>query len=169
MINGAFELLVCTAIMTAARKAEVEFSKEETATMEFLNARTAPEGIRLETTPEPGDVQFCFNHAVPHSRTAHQEWPEPECRRHLLRLWLSDLSGRSLAPEFAHRYEQGVEHGCSAGPGAQVRGGYVMRAVGRWTRSRSPSTVPLPRRSGRTAVVGLLMLASIVSVPAHAQ
>ena len=36
-----------------------------------------------------GDIQFLNNGLVVHTRTAFEDWPEPERRRHLLRLWLS--------------------------------------------------------------------------------
>jgi hypothetical protein len=36
----------------------------------------------------PGDLQFLNNHVILHSRTAYEDDPEPERRRHLLRLWL---------------------------------------------------------------------------------
>jgi hypothetical protein len=29
------------------------------------------------------------NHVVLHARTAYEDWPEPERKRHLLRLWLT--------------------------------------------------------------------------------
>ena len=37
---------------------------------------------------EPGDIQLLNNGLVLHNRTAFEDWPEPERRRHLLRLWL---------------------------------------------------------------------------------
>lgn len=38
---------------------------------------------------EPGDISFVMNHVIQHARTAYEDWPEPERRRHLLRLWLA--------------------------------------------------------------------------------
>lgn len=102
---------VYTAIVTAARKAGLAFTDEETAAMEFLNATAAREDIRLDMVLEPGDMQFCNNHVVLHSRTAYEEWPEPDRKRHMLRLWLNNPDGRKLAPEFADRYGQGVGMG----------------------------------------------------------
>jgi hypothetical protein len=45
--------------------------------------------LRLDMHFEPGDVQLISNHFILHARTAYEDWPEPERRRHLLRLWLS--------------------------------------------------------------------------------
>jgi hypothetical protein len=39
----------------------------------------------------PGDLQILNNHVILHSRTAYEDYAEPERRRHLLRLWL-DMS-----------------------------------------------------------------------------
>lgn len=52
----------------------------------------------------PGDMQFVYNHAMLHDRTGFTDWPEPERRRHLLRLWLSLPGDRPLPPVFAQRY-----------------------------------------------------------------
>ncbi len=35
----------------------------------------------------PGDIQFLNNGLILHTRTAFEDWPEPERRRHLLRMW----------------------------------------------------------------------------------
>ncbi len=51
-----------------------------------------------------GDVQLVHNHNLLHDRTGFEDWPEPERRRHLLRLWLSAPAGRALPPVFAQRY-----------------------------------------------------------------
>jgi hypothetical protein len=52
----------------------------------------------------PGDVQFVHNHSLLHDRTAFEDWPEPERKRHLLRLWLAPPEARQLPPIFAQRY-----------------------------------------------------------------
>jgi alpha-ketoglutarate-dependent taurine dioxygenase len=36
----------------------------------------------------PGDLQLLNNHVILHSRTAYEDHPEPDLRRHLIRLWL---------------------------------------------------------------------------------
>jgi hypothetical protein len=53
---------------------------------------------------EPGDVQLVHNHTVLHDRTGFVDWPEPERRRHLLRLWLAASDARPLPAVFAQRY-----------------------------------------------------------------
>jgi hypothetical protein len=52
----------------------------------------------------PGDVQLVHNHTLLHDRTRFIDWPEPERRRHLLRLWLAPAEARPLPAVFAQRY-----------------------------------------------------------------
>ncbi len=53
---------------------------------------------------QPGDIQLLHNHQILHARTDFEDWPEPERRRHLLRLWLAPDCGRPLPPVFEPRY-----------------------------------------------------------------
>ena len=46
---------------------------------------------------EGGDIQFVSNHAVIHARRGYEDDPDPQRRRHLLRLWLSLPTPRTLA------------------------------------------------------------------------
>ena len=45
---------------------------------------------------KPGDMQLVHNHTMLHDRTGFEDWPEPERRRHLLRLWLRRRKARPL-------------------------------------------------------------------------
>lgn len=42
----------------------------------------------------PGQIQYVNNHAMGHRRTGFEDWPEPERKRHLVRLWLRDTGRR---------------------------------------------------------------------------
>ncbi|MEM7439635.1 MAG: TauD/TfdA family dioxygenase [Pseudomonadota bacterium] len=53
---------------------------------------------------EPGDMQFVYNHSQLHDRTGFTDWPDPEKRRHLMRLWLSLKGDRELPEVFKQRY-----------------------------------------------------------------
>jgi len=46
-------------------------------------------GMYLDMDLAPGDIQLLSNHSVLHARTGFVDAPDPEQRRHLLRLWLS--------------------------------------------------------------------------------
>jgi hypothetical protein len=61
------------------------------------------EELHLSMTFEPGDVQILNNHVTTHSRTAFEDWPEPERRRKLWRLWLRNEALRPRAAGFAER------------------------------------------------------------------
>lgn len=52
----------------------------------------------------PGDMQFVHNHSLLHDRTGFTDWPDPEDRRHLLRLWLAVPGDRPLPDCFAQRF-----------------------------------------------------------------
>jgi hypothetical protein len=58
----------------------------------------------LDIEFKPGDIQLLHNHVILHDRTDYEDWPEPERKRHLLRLWLCPPNGRPLPPVFADRY-----------------------------------------------------------------
>ena len=53
------------------------------------------EGLSVDFDLEPGQIQFVDNHALGHSRTAFIDDPDPDRRRHLLRLWLRDHGRRA--------------------------------------------------------------------------
>src|SRR6185503_14400084 len=52
--------------------------------------------FHLDMDLQPGDVQLISNHTILHARTAFEDWPELERRRHLLRLWISIPEARAL-------------------------------------------------------------------------
>jgi alpha-ketoglutarate-dependent taurine dioxygenase len=55
------------------------------------------DGLSVDFDLEPGQMQFVDNRALGHSRTAFVDYPEPDRRRHLVRLWLRD-GGRRAYP-----------------------------------------------------------------------
>jgi len=74
----------------------------------------------LDIEFKPGDIQLLHNHVILHDRTDYEDWPEPERKRHLLRLWLCPPNGRPLPAVFADRYG-GTEIG--------NRGGIVLPGI----------------------------------------
>ena len=86
--------------------------------------------VHLQMAFEPGDIQLVHNHQILHDRTAFEDWPEPDRRRHLLRLWLCPPDGRPLPECFADRYG-GVTVGERGGivvPGARLHVSLVVDA-----------------------------------------
>jgi hypothetical protein len=69
---------------------------------------------------EPGDMQFVHNHTILHDRTAFEDFPEPERKRHLLRLWVAPPNARPLPEVYAERFG-------SVTPGD--RGGIAIRGA----------------------------------------
>ncbi len=60
--------------------------------------------LKIDVAFKPGDMQFLHNHQILHDRTAFEDGPEPERKRHLLRLWLCPPDGRPLPDYYAPRY-----------------------------------------------------------------
>jgi alpha-ketoglutarate-dependent taurine dioxygenase len=53
------------------------------------------DGLSVDFDLAPGQIQFVDNRALGHSRTAFVDHPEPNGRRHLVRLWLRDHGRRA--------------------------------------------------------------------------
>jgi len=51
--------------------------------------------LAIDFDLEPGQIQFVHNRALGHSRTAFVDHPEPERKRHLVRLWMRDHGRRA--------------------------------------------------------------------------
>ena len=60
--------------------------------------------LNLSMRLRPGDMQFVYNHSLLHDRMGFRDWPDPDKRRHMLRLWLSISGDRPLPPCFRQRY-----------------------------------------------------------------
>jgi alpha-ketoglutarate-dependent taurine dioxygenase len=61
----------------------------EAALDELDRVMERPE-MRMDFQFEAGQMQFVNNRQIAHKRTAFRDWPEPERKRHLVRLWLRD-------------------------------------------------------------------------------
>lgn len=96
---------------------------EQIDAMDLLDELAASDELRLDMDFRPGDIQILHNHQILHARTTYEDYPEPERRRHLLRLWLSPSNGRPLPPAFAERYGEiavGTRRGGIHVPGARL-------------------------------------------------
>jgi hypothetical protein len=81
----------------------VPLTDTELAAMDlFDEIARAPEN-RLAFHLERGDMLVINNYTVMHARTRFVEFPEPERRRHLVRLWL-DAEGFREVPREAHLF-----------------------------------------------------------------
>jgi hypothetical protein len=77
---------------------------EDYEALDMLQELAADPELRLDMNFMPGDIQFLHNHTILHARSGYEDWPEPERKRHLLRLWLAPARARQLPPVFAECY-----------------------------------------------------------------
>ena len=67
--------------------------------------------LRFDLAFRQGDIQILNNHMILHARGGFEDYPEPDRRRNLMRLWVNLRNGRKLAPEFADRLNTGPRGG----------------------------------------------------------
>jgi hypothetical protein len=87
---------------SAARHADAPRNPQEA--IDLFTSIAEEADLRLDMSLEVGDMQFVHNHTVMHDRTAYEDWPEPERKRHLLRLWIAAEGARPLPDAFIDRY-----------------------------------------------------------------
>lgn len=78
-------------------------SQVQIEALDIFDAITHDPAMRLDMMLEPGDIQFCNNYTILHSRTAFVDFDDVEKRRKLLRLWLKMPNARRLARDFPGR------------------------------------------------------------------
>jgi alpha-ketoglutarate-dependent taurine dioxygenase len=69
-------------------KAGEPLTPEQVRALDALDGVARAEDLRVEFALEPGQVLFVNNRWILHNRTAFVDHPEPDRRRHLVRLWL---------------------------------------------------------------------------------
>ena len=74
---------------SAERHGDINYDEQTHALLDLYDSLCARPDLQLDMWLEPGDMQFISNHTIAHARTDYEDWPEPERKRHLLRLWLS--------------------------------------------------------------------------------
>ena len=86
--------------------AELKMRPEQSEALDLVQEVANRPGMALSMMFEEGDMQFLNNHVMLHAREAFEDDPDPELRRHLLRMWISyPLEKRqSLSPLLAERY-----------------------------------------------------------------
>ena len=65
------------------------FTDEERVLLDLYEEIASSPDLYFDMNFEAGDIQWLSNHTILHARTAYEDHPEPERKRHLLRLWLS--------------------------------------------------------------------------------
>jgi hypothetical protein len=112
--TGAFfervgERLFCrynrTYIESAQRFDDVpRLTPRQVEALDLIDELCNDPAMHLDMALEVGDMQFVNNYTVLHSRTSYEDWPEPERRRYLLRLWLNTGLVNELPASWADRY-----------------------------------------------------------------
>jgi hypothetical protein len=69
-------------------KAGQPLTSAQVAALNLLDEVLKRRDLRVEFDLRPGDMYFINNRWIFHNRTAFDDHPEPERRRHLVRLWL---------------------------------------------------------------------------------
>ena len=70
--------------------AGVELHAAGVAALDALDGIMARPDMTVDFHFEAGQMQFLNNRQIAHKRTGFRDWPEPERKRHLVRLWLRD-------------------------------------------------------------------------------
>lgn len=77
-------------IRQAQRHTDVpRLTPEQNELLDLITEIAEDPAFNLEMDFEPGDIQLLKNGVTLHARTDYEDWPEPERKRHLLRLWLA--------------------------------------------------------------------------------
>jgi hypothetical protein len=84
---------------------------EELALLDRIVELAHSDELRLDMTFRPGDIQLLNNHTVVHWRTGYIDWPEPQRRRRLYRLWINRPGERPVDPAFHRGYITGSNAG----------------------------------------------------------
>ena len=112
--------LVTTYVRSAMRKAQrfatvPRITPETEAACDLFDRLAERPDIHLDMEFRPGDIQFLNNHWIMHSRTAYEDFAEPERRRHLLRLWLACDDGPPLPDVYLRAWQGETAKGRPAG------------------------------------------------------
>jgi len=79
--------------------------------VEAVAGLASRDDLRYDLAFRQGDIQILNNHMILHARAGFEDYPEPDRKRNLLRLWANLRNGRKLAPEFADRLNTGPRGG----------------------------------------------------------
>lgn len=93
-------------IESAQRFSDVpRLSARQIEALDLMDTLCHDPSMHLEMPLDAGDMQFVNNYTMLHSRSRYEDWPEPERRRYLLRLWLNTGLVTELPASWADRYE----------------------------------------------------------------
>jgi alpha-ketoglutarate-dependent taurine dioxygenase len=82
-------------VINGHKLAGVPLDNEGAAALDAFEQILNEPGLSARFQFEAGQMQLIDNRALGHKRTAFTDWPEPERKRLLVRLWLRDGGGRA--------------------------------------------------------------------------
>ena len=95
-------------IETAQRFPEVaRLTSQQLEVLDMIDEICSDPAWHLSFSMQPGDMQIGNNFSILHSRTTYEDYPEPERRRLLLRIWMTLPDGRPLPQVYAATREFG--------------------------------------------------------------
>lgn len=81
-----------------------DLTDEQRRALDALEALAEEPEMHVSFHLEPGDVLLLNNWTTFHRRSEFVDAPEPERKRHLLRIWLSTHNSRPIDPRFADHF-----------------------------------------------------------------
>jgi hypothetical protein len=101
-VDGVFSTYAGMSMIFSAQEypGVPQLTPEQVEVLNLYDEVSQEPGLAIDMDFQPGDVQWLLNYAALHSRTSYVDHPEPERRRHLLRLWLKRDVDRPLVKEF---------------------------------------------------------------------
>jgi hypothetical protein len=101
--------VVASYVRSAIRKGQAlpgvpQLTDVQNEALDYIDALAAKPELHLDMELQQGDIQMVSNHCIFHSRTAYEDFPEPERRRHLMRLWLACDDGPDIPGAMGERY-----------------------------------------------------------------
>jgi hypothetical protein len=89
-------------IESATRGAQIPaLTAQQLEALDLLDELANDPQLRLDMPFQPGDIQLLNNYKIWHARTDYVDFPEPERKRVLYRLWLRMRADIDLPPDFA--------------------------------------------------------------------
>lgn len=125
LVDGVFSAYAgATFIFSAQEYPGVpKLTPQQIEVVKLFDEITYEPGMAIATSFQPGDIQWLSNYAALHSREAFTDFPEPQRRRHLLRVWLRREVGRPLVKGFGKNAVV-QKRGEQRSPDAEARGNF---------------------------------------------
>jgi hypothetical protein len=110
-VDGIFSMYAGSSMIFSAQEypGVPQLTQDQIDAINLCDEISQEPGFAIDMDFQPGDIQWLLNYAALHSRTEYDDFPEPERRRHLLRLWLKRDVKRPLAPGFGKVVKSAAE------------------------------------------------------------